>query len=63
MDLYEQFRSQCHRRTFLGRTSLGVGAAALSSITGGQTLHARSTRSNVSVQPGVEGLPHFAARA
>ncbi|MGE0529582.1 MAG: DUF1501 domain-containing protein, partial [Bdellovibrionales bacterium] len=53
------------RRTFLGRTSLGLGSLALSELLGNS--HARSSppgnEPNPSGIPGLPGLPHFAARA
>lgn len=63
MDSLDQVRTQCNRRTFLGRTSLGMGAAALSSLSAARPARGNSSKSVTAVQPGVEGLPNYAARA
>src|SRR5262249_13543236 len=60
MDSFEQFRLSCHRRTFLGRATLGLGAMSLSTLL--PSVQARAAE-NPSIAPGVEGMPHFAPRA
>lgn len=59
MDDFERHRLMCHRRTFLGKASLGLGAISLQSLCRDSLL----TRSaQAAVEPGVTGLPHFPPR-
>ncbi len=53
MDPVTQHDAMLTRRHFFGRSSAGIGTAALASLLGG----------NVEATPGGPGLPHFAARA
>jgi len=53
MDPVTQHSAQLTRRHFFGRSSTGIGAAALASLLGGGAVAA----------PGASGLPHFAPRA
>ncbi|MBD3674056.1 MAG: DUF1501 domain-containing protein [Planctomycetaceae bacterium] len=53
MNHIQQLQHQIARRDFLTRTSLGLGAAALAHLSGG----------NVSAAGGLPGLPHFAPKA
>ncbi|MEE3052938.1 MAG: DUF1501 domain-containing protein [Planctomycetota bacterium] len=53
MDPVTQYNAMLTRRHFFGRSSAGIGTAALASLLGG----------NVEAAPGGPGLPHFAARA
>ncbi len=53
MDPVTQHSAQLTRRHFFGRSSTGIGAAALASLLGG----------GATASPGVSGLPHFAPRA
>ena len=54
-----QLHTLINRRSFLGHTSLGLGATALASLVK-PVLSAASTRSATG---GLSGMPHFAARA
>ncbi|MCH2366846.1 MAG: DUF1501 domain-containing protein [Planctomycetes bacterium] len=53
MDPVTQYNAMLTRRHFFGRSSAGIGTAALASLLGG----------NVEATPGGPGLPHFASRA
>ena len=53
MDPVTQHSAQLTRRHFFGRSSTGIGAAALASLLGG----------GATAAPGASGLPHFAPRA
>ncbi|MDG2391828.1 MAG: DUF1501 domain-containing protein, partial [Planctomycetaceae bacterium] len=53
MNEFQQLHHQLARREFLSRTSLGLGAAALAHLSGG----------NLSAAEGLPGLPHFAPKA
>ncbi|MEX2170315.1 MAG: DUF1501 domain-containing protein [Pirellulales bacterium] len=53
---------QVQRRTFLSRMGVGVGAAALSSMLGNETV-ARATSGTATGYRGLPGLPHFPAKA
>ena len=56
---------QLHRRTFLGRTSLGLGALSLASLAGNLPafgIEANTASSTPGIAPDVSGLPHFAPR-
>jgi len=53
MDPVTQHSALVTRRHFFGRSSTGIGAAALASLLGG----------GATAAPGVSGLPHFAPRA
>lgn len=61
MNLQAFERLMCHRRTFLGRASLGLGALSLASLLPGSSL--AQTPATTGIEPGVGGLPHFPARA
>ncbi len=50
-----------HRRAFLGRASLGLGALGLATLTGRARAPAADSISSTTL--GVDGLPHYAARA
>jgi hypothetical protein len=51
-----------HRRTFLGRTSLGLGALSFASLAGSPALLANEPNTAPAV-PGRAGLPQFTAKA
>ncbi|MEC7777524.1 MAG: DUF1501 domain-containing protein [Planctomycetota bacterium] len=53
MDPVTQHSAQLTRRHFFGRSSTGIGAAALAALLGG----------GATAAPGASGLPHFAPRA
>ena len=53
MNEFQQIHHQIARRDFLSRTSLGLGAAALAHLSGGE----------LSAAEGLPGLPHFAPKA
>jgi len=53
MNHFQQLQHQIARRDFLTKTSLGLGAAALAHLSGG----------DVSASGGLPGLPHFAPKA
>jgi len=53
MNHLQQLQHQIARRDFLSRSSLGLGAAALAHLSGG----------NLSAAGGLEGLPHFVPKA
>ncbi|SVA64142.1 uncharacterized protein METZ01_LOCUS116996, partial [marine metagenome] len=55
----DQLHTLINRRSFLGHTSLGLGATALASLAK-PVLSAASTRGATG---GLSGMPHFAARA
>jgi len=64
----ERFQLECNRRTFLGRSSLGLGAVSLSSLLSGEQLSSEIVnkappRTSPGLPPGVSGLPHYAAKA
>ena len=57
-------RTRLTRRTFLGRSSIGVGSAALLSLLDPQLLRAGPAgEARAGLPPGTGGLPHFAPRA
>lgn len=57
-------QKKMERREFLTKTSLGLGAAALSSLLGGNSLMAANTSTPFSATGGgLPGLPHFAPKA
>jgi hypothetical protein len=51
-----------HRRTFLGRTSAGLGAVTLASLLDPSLLRGKDAASGPGIPPGVDGLPHHAPR-
>jgi hypothetical protein len=55
MDPRDEARLHLTRREFLGRTSTGIGTAALATLLGQDLLAASAS--------GLPGLPHFAPRA
>lgn len=64
----ERFQLECNRRTFLGRSSLGLGAVSLSALLSGEQLSSEivkkaPSRQSPGLPPGVLGLPHYAAKA
>jgi len=64
----ERFQLECNRRTFLGRSSLGLGAVSLSALLSGEQLSSEilnkaPPRTSPGLPPGVLGLPHYAAKA
>lgn len=61
MDSIDQLRLQCHRRTFLGRATLGVGAMSLSSLL--NQSQAATAEAPQGIPAGIDGFPHFAPKA
>src|SRR5713101_7282275 len=59
MDPLQEHLQAITRRHFFGRSALGLGAAALSSVLPGETRAAPSTPA----VGGLPGLPHFAPKA
>jgi hypothetical protein len=59
----QNYERHLHRRAFLGRTSLGLGALSLASLVGDTTLLAADAASPQLATPGIDGLPHFTAKA
>lgn len=65
----ERFQLECNRRTFLGRSSLGLGALSLSSLLSGDSPLAGEVVKKApapeppGLLPGVMGLPHYAPKA
>ena len=59
MNSYSQHQLRQTRRTFLGHTSLGIGAVALSSLLAPEILAAKKSET----AGGLPGFPHFAAKA
>lgn len=59
----KRIREQIDRRTFLTRTSLGLGAAALGSLLTPIALSANDSIPFSPIQNGLPGLPHFQPRA
>ncbi|WP_010584908.1 DUF1501 domain-containing protein [Schlesneria paludicola] len=57
----EMNHTMCHRRTFLARASLGLGAASLATLS--SAFAANSGAKVNAIAPGLSGLPHFPARA
>ena len=55
MNNWFESRQSLARRELLGRTSLGIGSAALGCLLGGKAASADTN--------GVSGLPHFAPKA
>ena len=65
MNAFQDYYSAITRRHFFGQGALGLGTAALASLTGGQT-HAATTDSKFAESNRVGGLPslpHFAPKA
>ncbi len=64
MDLGHEYHRNQSRRTFLGQTALGLGAAALSWLLPPRLVHAAATPGQ-GHNPigGLPGLPHFAPKA
>src|SRR5437016_1401321 len=60
MNLFDQFRLQQTRRTFLGRTAGGLGSLALASLLNPRLLG--DTRAGVERWRGVVNPPHFPPR-
>lgn len=58
MELHQQHIDRVTRRSFFGRSATGLGAAALASL-----LSDESRAESKSQQPGLPGVPHFAAKA
>ncbi|MEM7561347.1 MAG: sulfatase, partial [Planctomycetota bacterium] len=50
-----------NRRQFFGRTSTGIGVAALASLLNGSALEA--AHATQSSNAGLDGIPHFAPKA
>jgi hypothetical protein len=64
MNPFEQLDALQTRRSFLGRTSLGIGGLALSTLLGGVASSTSAAETSSAVSPAVlPGLPHFAPRA
>ncbi len=60
----QNIEKQFDRRTFLTKTSLGLGAIALGSLLGSEKLFAANGKVNpVSGANGIPGLPHFIPKA
>lgn len=59
MHPYEEYQRAITRRSFLGRASLGIGAAAASTMLASQA----SMGMDASTVGGLPGLPHFAPKA
>ena len=56
----DQLHTLINRRSFLGHTSLGLGATALASLAKPDWLSAASGPNSIG---GLQGLPHLAAKA
>src|ERR1700691_2975052 len=65
MDLYEQLRTQASRRSFLGRSALGIGSMALASLLNPVRASASAIANVGSPQPflGTVNPRHFAPKA
>ena len=61
MNTYEQIRTLMTRRHFFGRTSVGIGTAALASLLGGES--AADAGDRRAADAGLRELPHFAPQA
>ncbi|MGI9428916.1 MAG: DUF1501 domain-containing protein [Bythopirellula sp.] len=51
------------RRQFLGKSSLGLGAAALATLSGALPMHSAAASGVVRKERGLPGVPHFSPRA
>jgi hypothetical protein len=66
MDLYEALKTRASRRTFLGRSALGLGSAALASLLHADAAQAAAVVSKSKSEPkylGVVNPRHFAPKA
>ena len=61
MNTYEQIRTLMTRRHFFGRTSVGIGTAALASLLGRES--AADAGDRRAADAGLRELPHFAPQA
>src|SRR5262245_2727741 len=59
MDLVQQHVDRVNRRSFFGRSVTGLGVAALASLLGDEA----GAETKKQSQPGLPGVPHFAAKA
>lgn len=57
MELFRQHTDRVTRRSFFGRSATGIGVAALASLLGDEA------KAEAKKQPGLPGVPHFAAKA
>ncbi len=60
---WDQIQTSLNRRTFLGDTGVGLGAAALSSLLSGENVVSAQSRSKQPQAGGLPGIPHFAPKA
>ncbi len=61
-DLFLESRLIENRRQFFGRSTTGIGVAALSSLLGGNLALGEKSRKGGRIE-GLEGIPHFAPKA